>query len=454
MVAPHPDLQKKIRNTKKLVKEGKERLIPGLVKQFPDQYLPLENLNIFDALKPWVESSKPRKPRKKPPQSDLRTLAPVRDRVIVLCVDFPDKPAQITTNIIYNRFFSSTGKTFRNCFAENSYGKYIPEGQVHGWYRAPQPMTYYVDNQNGFGTYPNNIQKLVEDVVYLAAADPAIIWSSFDNDEDNVIDYVVIVHAGAEAAATGSLADFWAHVWAIDPIIMWGYKFEYYATVSEFMSSPADIQRTGIDSHEFGHLLGLPDLYDYSGNSNGAGYFSLMAHGSWGESGITPVHLDAWSKYYCGYSNTLVDQSGMLLINDAETNDVNYLFTTQYPNEYFIVENRQKTYFDAFLPANGILVWKINVSQPYNNNELCYKVGLVQADGMKHLENSINYGDPGDSYPGSTINRAIGLATTPSNVLCSGTYPSFSIRTITDSASTMSFVVELCPQIVVNLQIV
>jgi len=405
MVAPHPELMRKIRNTKKLIKEKREHLIPSLVKQFPDQYLALEDFSIFDALKPWVESSKP---RKKPPQSDLRTLAPIRDRIVVLCVDFPDKPAQISSSEIYTRFFSPEGKTLRNFYAENSYGKYIPGGEVHGWYRAPQPMTYYVDHQNGFGTYPNNIQKLVEDTIDLASADPAINWSSFDNSNIDVIDYLVIVHAGAESAYTGSLNDFWAHVWAIDPVIIKGYTFQYYATVSEYMSSPSDAQRTGIDSHEFGHLLGLPDLYDYSGNSNGAGYFSIMSHGSWADGGFTPVHMDAWSKYYCGFSNTLVNQPGMLLVDNAETNDVNYLFTTQYLNEYFMVENRQNMYFDTFLPANGILVWKVNVSQTHNDNELCYKVGLVQADGMKHLENSVNYGDPGDSYPGATINRAVG----------------------------------------------
>ncbi len=138
----------------------------------------------------------------------------------------------------------------------------------------------------------------------------------------------------------------------------------------------------------------------------------------------------------------------------GETNDINYLFTTQYPNEYFMVENRQKIGFDTYLPADGLLVWKVNVNQTRNDNELCYKVGLVQADGLKDLENSVNYGDPGDSYPGATINRAIGMKTAPSNVVCDGSYPSFSIRNITDSASLMSFVVELCPLFVVNLQIV
>jgi immune inhibitor A len=452
MVAPHPDLHKKIQNTKRLVKAKREHLIPGLVDQFPDEYLSLQDFSIFDTIKPWVESWKPAK--KRILTSGLKTLAPVRDRVIVLYVDFPDQPAQISLGAIYDRFFSPTGKSFRNFYAENSYGKYIPGGEVHGPYRAPQPLTYYVNNLNGMGTYPQNAQKLVEDVISIATTDPTINWASFDNSGNGTIDFLVIVHAGGEAAYTGKTTDMWAHVWEINPLIRNGFGFQFYGMVSEFMSMPTDAPRTGVDSHEFGHLLGLPDLYDISGNSNGAGNFTIMSHGSWMDNGFTPVHLDAWCKYFCGFSNTLINQSGLLLINDVELYDVNYQFTTQYPNEYFMVENRQNNGFDTYLPANGILVWKVNVSQTYNNNKLCYKVGLVQADGMKHLENSINYGDPGDSYPGFTYNHAIGMSTIPNTVLCDGSFPLFNIGNITDSALTMSFIAELCPQPVVTVQVV
>ena len=452
MVAPHPDLMKKIINTRTIVRQNRQHLIPDLLKQFPDQYLSLEDFSVIDAIKPWVESSKPT--RKRLSSSSLSTMAPVQDRVIVLYVDFPDKPAQIPTMDIYNRFFANSGNTFRNFYAENSYGKYIPDGEVHGPYLAPQPITYYVNGQNGLGTYPNNAQKLVEDVIDIAITDPAINWGLFDNSQDGIIDYLMIVHAGGEAAYTGSLNDIWAHAWEINRMMRNGFGFQYYAMVSEFMSMPQDTQRTGIDSHEFGHVLGLPDLYDYSGNSYGAGMFSLMAQGSWANSGITPVHLDAWCKNSLGFANPVVNQSGMQLVTEAEINDVNYQYTTQNPNEYFLIENRQNMLFDSYLPAKGILVWKVNVLQQFNDNELCYKVGLVQADGLKHLENLINSGDAGDSYPGTTVNRSIGMTTSPSTVMCDGSFPNFNIRNIADSADVMSFVAELCLSPVLNVQMV
>lgn len=455
MVAPHPDLMKKLRNTKKLVRENNAHLIPDLVKDFPDHYLPLDKFSIFDIVKPWIEETKPQKQSNQENKRNVKTMAlPSLDKIMVVYVDFPDQQAQISINDISNRFFSATGKSLKTYYMENSYNKYIPAGEVHGVYRLPQNLSYYANNESGLGNYPTNAQKLTQDAIDLVTADPAINWSQFDSGNGE-IDYFMIVHAGAEAAYTGSPSDIWAHVWFINPVIKNGYRFQYYGVVSEYMGNPLlDPQRTGVDSHEFGHLLGLPDLYDYSGNSNGAGNFSLMASGSWVDNGINPVHMDAWSKYFCGFTNTLVDLEGTLQINDAETHDTNYLFTTQYANEYFMVENRQNIYFDTFLPANGLMIWKINVSQLYNDNELCYRVGLVQADGMKHLENSVNYGDPGDSYPGTTINRAIGFSTLPSNILCNSSYPSFKIWSITDSAITMSFIAELCPQLVTNIQIV
>jgi len=66
----------------------------------------------------------------------------------------------------------------------------------------------------------------------------------------------------------------------------------------------------GVDSHEFGHLLGLPDLYDYSGNSNGVGFYSLMGAGSWGSKGAIPVHMDAWSKYVLGFADATENPTG------------------------------------------------------------------------------------------------------------------------------------------------
>ncbi len=447
MVSPSPELERKIRNTKNLIKQKKSHLISEFKRKEPHNFIDENTHNKLEITKPWVENIKPKKHTQKPSSSNhtsqLKILQPtIQDRLLIVCVDFIDKPAQISIPTIYNRFFSTTEKSLKQYFTENSYGQYIPEGEVHGWYRAPQPYTYYVNNDNGFGTYPNNIYKLVEDIVDIISQDTNINFSYIDIDNNRIIDNLIIVHSGAEAAYTGTINDLWAHVSYISPRLRNGYGFQYYATVSEFMSYSTDLQRSGIDCHEFAHLIGLPDLYDYTGLSNGVGLYSLMSHGSWGtDYGITPTHLDAYSKYYLGYTNTLINQIGTLTIENSEFSNINYLYTTQYSNEYFIIENRQKQLYDINLPATGILIWKINELQSTNNNKLCFKVALIQADNQKHLENQINYGDSGDSYPGSTNKYSFSRITTPSSILCDSTYPTndIIITNISNSSNMMTF---------------
>ena len=61
----------------------------------------------------------------------------------------------------------------------------------------------------------------------------------------------------------------------------------------------------GIYAHEFGHILGLPDLYDRDesdGDSEGLGEWCLMASGSWlGWYGDTPSHMSSWCKMKLGW---------------------------------------------------------------------------------------------------------------------------------------------------------
>ena len=70
----------------------------------------------------------------------------------------------------------------------------------------------------------------------------------------------------------------------------------------------------GVFAHEFGHDLGLPDLYDTSGNVGGAenstGFWTLYSSGSYGSSGkpedgigSKPIPMSAYEKIYLGWSN-------------------------------------------------------------------------------------------------------------------------------------------------------
>ena len=90
----------------------------------------------------------------------------------------------------------------------------------------------------------------------------------------------------------------------------------------------------GVFAHEFGHDLGLPDLYDTSGNTGGAenstGFWTLYSSGSYGSTGnpadgigTKPIHMSAYEKIYLGWSNYQVvnyNQKADIKLGPAEYN--------------------------------------------------------------------------------------------------------------------------------------
>lgn len=463
MVTPSPDFQRRITNTDNIVMAQKAHLVTGLYHKYPRDYIDLDLLNNLKVKRPWIEPivwpikdaelSKELKGSNK-----LAKLAITGgDKVLVMCVDFSDRPTSVPIAAIYNRFFGTSGNTFRNYFVENSYNMYVPDGIVVGnkWYRAPQTYSYYRDDPNipgcdyGYkGTYPHNVQKLFEDVLDLINSDPSVTsatLSGLDIDGDDRLNRVIIVHAGGEAAYGGDCNDIWAVRWGIyPPKTIKGKIFSDFAMSAEYLNVPSDPQRSGIDCHEFSHILGIPDLYDYSDNTNGTGQWSLMSSGSWGyDYAITPSHLDAWSKYQFGWVTVITNPIGLTYMYSVETNNQIVKYTTLDPSEYFIVENRQMIGFDSYLPGSGLLIWHINEDKNQYTEKYCHTVSLVQADGEQDLEYPRNDGDPGDPYPGTTNNRSFGMYTIPSSLLCgtlqNGNMWDMLIDNISDSNYTMSF---------------
>ncbi len=454
MVSPSPDLQRRMRNTDNIVTALKSHLVPSLYTKYPRDYIDTDSLDNLEIKRPWIEPTT---------VSTIEPISPTQLRsknilsTSLITGGDDDKPSTVSTTTIYNRFFGTSGKTLRNYYIENSYGKYIPRGNIVGnkWYRIPSPQTYsyYRDDPNTLGcdygikSYPHNVQKLFEDVLDLIKNDPSITseyLSTFDIDGDGHLDRVVIVHAGGEASYGSDCNEMWAVKWGIYPKVVKNKTFSNFMISAEYLNSPNDPQRCGIDCHEFGHILGLPDLYDYSGNTNGVGMWSLMSGGSWGSDyAITPTHLDAWSKQQFTWTSATTNPVGPTYIYDTETNDIVIKYTTLDPREYFLIENRQKIGFDIFLPGSGLLIWHINEDKDQHTEKFCHTVSLMQADGNQDLENIRNNGDLGDPYPGIANKRSFGASTTPGTLLCgilqNGNILDISIDNISDSGSIMSF---------------
>jgi immune inhibitor A len=204
----------------------------------------------------------------------------------------------------------------------------------------------------------------------------------------------------------------WSHKWTLpQPFVHQGVKVFAYST------EPED-GRVGVFSHEFGHLLGLPDLYDTTFRSHGIGDWCLMAGGSWGGEGNRPTRMSCWCLSKLGWINPkVVTEKAMLQLDTLEEKETEcYRLWTRgtIGPEYFLLENRQAKGLDAALPGSGLAVWHIDERQSNNDNPLAYLVALLQADGNKDLELLKNSGDGGDLFPGDKGVAAIDDNTTPS----------------------------------------
>lgn len=417
MVAPSPELNEKIRKEIQAMRGRKDSVLSPLrLKASEPRY---DGFNDGMIIPPSDF------PLGTPP-SVIRNAAldraPLRGtiQVIVVLVDFDDKPMTQTANHYRDLFFSNgviPTKSVREYYAEVTRGQVDLQGDVVGPFRMPQTLVTYAHDESGMGLVFPNGQTMARDA--LRAADPAVNFAPFDNDGNGFVDAFIVVHAGRGADQTGSVDDIWSHKWTLQDgaVTTDGTKVFGYLTV------PEDC-KIGVCAHELGHLLfGWPDLYDTDGSSEGVGNFCLMGSGSWGGGGDTPVHPSAWCKA----------NQGWVIVHNVTTNDTftfddvknsNEVFRVwkngESGSEYFLFEVRQKTRFDASLPGGGLLIWHVDETVSTNTNETHYKVALIQADNMKDLEAAHNRGDAGDPYPGSSNNSTFSPTSSPNSLSYSG----------------------------------
>jgi hypothetical protein len=198
-------------------------------------------------------------------------------------------------------------------------------------------------------------------------------------------------------------------------------------------------------------MFGLPDLYDTDNSSRGIGKWSLMSNGSWnGSLGNSPAHPDAWCRTELGFCSPTVVGGSISGASIPSIESSPTLFRLWEDggagNEYFLVENRQKTGYDAGLPGAGLLIWHVDDSKTSNTKEWYpgytssgnYWVALEQADALWELEKNLDYGDTGDPFPGSTSKTFFSAASTPSSDNYAGSATYVTITNISSSSSNMT----------------
>jgi immune inhibitor A len=163
---------------------------------------------------------------------------------------------------------------------------------------------------------------------YLSAFD---VWDRYDyngngnfDEPDGYIDTFQSVHAGEGEEAGAPAWTIWSHSWYAHYELegITGPDFNKLGGIkigdSDYWVGKYTIQPenggVGVFAHEYGHDLGLPDLYDYFGE-NGTGFWTLMSSGSWIDEGKDtignkPSHMGAWEKFQLGWLNYQVAFAG------------------------------------------------------------------------------------------------------------------------------------------------
>jgi len=364
-------------------------------------------------------------------------------RCLVLLVDFADNTASRTLGELQELLFSQrthpTG-SLRDYYRDNSYGQLDLDGDVIGWLRLPNPYVYYVDDQGGQGTYPQNVQGLVADALRLAQAQ--VDFSRFDANGDGYLDGLVVVHAGGggetEPDLTNGKRKIWSHQGNLHRrFVARGVSAYAYCLLPEDGT-------VGVCCHEVGHMLGLPDLYPPEPQSDGMGVgrWCLMGMGGWNGDGHTPAQLCAWAKGLLGWLTPTTLQGGQTLqVSPAEQqgSSTYRVWTGGRPHaEYFLLENRQRIGFDRELPASGLLIWHVNDTRPDNRQSSRPRVALEQADGQQGLEQGDDDGDDGDPFPGAGGNTTFDDASTPSSRDQVGRPTAVSVANIATSGTVIS----------------
>jgi immune inhibitor A len=367
--------------------------------------------------------------------------APLRGavRVIVVLVQFSDR-AMTQPASHFQELFFSTGVmphgSVKEYYKDVTGGLVDIVGEIAGPFQLPQTNAWYANNNFGIGRPSGTARANVMARDAAIAANPTVNFGQYDNDGNGMVDAFIVVHPGGGGEETGNPNDIWSHKWTLPSAYSADGKQIYaYLTIPENA-------RIGVCAHELGHLLfGFPDLYDTDDTSEGVGNWCLMGGGSWNGSGDIPADPSAWCKVQQGWASvTNVTTGGTISIPDVKTSrNVHRLWKDGAGgSEYFLIENRQRTNYDAKLPGNGLLIWHIDEAQSGNTDENHYKVGLAQADGKRNLELSQNRGDAGDPYPGSSANTSFNSTSTPSSKSYAGQDTGVSISAISASGATMT----------------
>lgn len=407
-------------------------------------------------------------------RSRLAPEVPVLNKqqnLLTILVEFNDKKLESTEQEWEQKLFDPEGKSLKNYYLEETnqridvtpvrQGETVKNGVIKVSLDRNHP-----DQGSGF-----NSPRLANEA--LKSLEGKIDFSAYDTNKDTVISpnelHIMFIIAGYEQSAGKNSPGVWAHKIKVNQgfSTIDNIQFTDFTMFGEQMAFFLSANRSttiGVATHEFGHDLGLPDLYNTESingvsSGQGIGITSLMAGGSWGGvssayvdevGGTTPVGLDPYSRIQLGapvIEKSVLDKEKITLKNNSKEEPTIVKVDSNNPSEYFLLENRQITGYNqgmtkyTFDMSGGIGVYRVNTAFNGNLNREEQLVTILEADERtlgysRYKNNEIFFSQP---FFSAEKNQPIDVneLTKPSTLLSDGTAPGTKFKILSPSNEQM-----------------
>jgi M6 family metalloprotease-like protein len=340
--------------------------------------------------------------------------------VIVVRVQFSDK-AFATDTATAADFFQKV----QDYYKENSFDVFVPTFTLSPVISLPRSEASY--GQNCGEDYACKVPLLISESI--SQAEPFVDFTAFDQ--------VMIYHAGTgEESETGVAAPntIWSLFFPSSEMSFYGYApirgdgkpFDGATIVPEKERGASAL---GVICHEYGHQLGLPDLYDTSNGLSTVGAWDLMDYPWTGSPvGSNPPHLGAWSKRFLGFGSTeVMGSSGTVSFSPNELPPGKSMEVYRSGAEYFLVEYRLAgagVYDSSFPQSAGLAVWHVdenvlNDTPTFNGNRVnAASVNSFHHNGIDLVEANGKPANPGNfaNWSGDVFTEGQTLSTPASNL--------------------------------------
>ena len=348
---------------------------------------------------------------------------------LIILVQFTDSKFKSGHDLaLYERIANDenySGNNFRGSikdyFKAQSHGQFELDFDVAGICQLQHPYAYYGKN---------NSQK--EDVkpgemvaeACLWAHEHGINFSKYDWNGDGEVDQVFVLYAGHGEASYKDANTIWPHMYYLSasdygkPLSLDGVTVDTYACSSE-LNGDGNLDGIGTFCHEFSHCMGFPDLYDTSyAGWFGMGDFDLMCSGSYNGDSKCPAGYSAYEKAECGWltlkdMTNIEQETSIVGVQPMSADGDAYIIKNKgHEDEYYILENRQKTGWDSYLPASGLMITHVDYdadiwdwNMPNTSGKYEDANGNTKTNDHQRLtifragKSTDEYGDASDLYP-------------------------------------------------------